>query len=112
MNTEKIYTAQLNVSKFYTDETINDLVSRISSANIGDETYYNDKTKTIDIKCNRMAMVEDDFTIREIIKEWIQSLPINKEDIDIIINNMEFIFNITKLGYPNIEKHIINIYLY
>lgn len=110
MNTQKIYTAQLNVSKFYNKNTINDLVSKLSF--IGEETYYNEKTNTIDIKCNRLAMIEDDVAIRETMKEWVKTLPANKEDIDIITNNIEIIFNITKLGYPNLEKHIINVYLY
>ena len=110
MNTKRIYDAQLNVSEFYNDETINDLVSRLSS--IGDETYYNEKTKTIDIKMNKVSSIEDDYNIREIIKEWLRTLPANEEDIEIMINNADYIFNIAKLGYPNLEKHIINIYLY
>lgn len=110
MDNKRIYTAQLNVSKFYTTNTINDLVSKLSF--IGDETYYNEKTKTIDIKCNRLATVEDDCAIRETIREWVKTLPADKEDINTIVENIEFVFNIAKLGYPNLEKHIINIYLY
>lgn len=111
MNTKEIYTAQLNVSNFYNDETVNDLISRLNSYNIGN-TYYNEKTNTIDIKCDRQSSINDDIIIRNTIKEWVKSLPANEEDINIIINNIEVVFNITKLGYPNLEKHIINIYLY
>lgn len=110
MNTKRIYDAQLNVSKFYDDNTINDLISKLSF--IGDETYYNEKTKTIDIKVNRLASVEDDSTIRTIIKEWVELLPADEEDIKIITDNINYIFNIVKLGYPNLDKHIIEIYLH
>lgn len=110
MDTKRIYDAQLNVSKFYTDETINDLVSRVSF--IGERSYYNTKTNTIDINVNRIAMVEDDYTIRNIIIDWLNTLPADKKDIEVMIANNEYIFNIAKLGYPGVDKHIINIYLY
>lgn len=110
MDTKQIYIAQLNVSKYYTQNTINDLVSKLSF--IGEETYYNEKNKTIDINCNRVASIEDDCAIRQTIKEWIKTLPIENKDIDVMIENIDFIFNITKLTYPNLDKHIINVYLY
>ena len=112
MNTEKLYTAQLNVSKFFNNETINDLILRLKVLFAEDDIIYNEKTNTIDIMRNKMSNVEDDINIRVILKEWIRSLQADQNDIDIITNNIEFIFNITKLGYPNIDKHIINIYLY
>lgn len=112
MNTEKLYTAQLNVSKFFNNETINDLILRLKALFAEDNIIYNEKTNTIDIARNRISNIEDDINIRMILKEWIKTLPADQNDIDIITNNIEFIFNITKLGYPNIDKHIINIYLY
>lgn len=111
MNTEKIYTAQLNVSKYYTEETINDLVSKLSFTGIGN-TYYNEENKSIDIKCNRQSSIEDDIIIKNNIKEWLNTLPVNQDDISIIKDNIDIIFNITKIGIPNVEKHIINVYLY
>ena len=47
MNTTKIYNAQLNVSKFYTVDSIKALIDRLSY--IGEDVYYNSETRSIDI---------------------------------------------------------------
>lgn len=104
-----LYTAQLIVSKCYTDETISNLVERVS--NIGD-AYYNNLTKTIDIKVNTLATIDDDNNIRNILREWVQSLDAKKEYIELISKNVPYIFNIYKIGFPNIQEHTICIQLY
>lgn len=109
MTKKDLYTAQLNVSKYYNNETINNLVSKVSF--IGN-SFYNETTKTIDIKVDRLASIEDDEVIRQILKEWVKTLPADKEDIELICENVQYIFNISKLGYPNIPEHTINIWLY
>lgn len=106
---DKLYTAQLNVSKYYNDETINDLVSKVSF--IG-ESKYNKNDKTIHIQVNRTASMEDDDIIRQVLKEWLNTLPADNEDINYISDNVQYIFNITKMGYANIPGHTICIWLY
>lgn len=110
IDTEKICTAQLNVSNFYNEQTINSLVNKLNC--IGDKVFYNEKSKTIDIESNHISNVEDDDKIKNIIRDWLYTLPADINDINVISDNIDIIFNVVKLGYPNIDKHIINIYLY
>ena len=105
----KLYTALLNVSKYYNDQTISNLVSKVSF--IGKSEYSNND-KTIHIHVNRTASMEDDDTIRQVLKEWLNTLPADKEDIRYICDNVQYIFNITKMTYANIPEHTICIWLY
>lgn len=109
MKTEAIYDAQLNVSKFYNSETINALVSKLSFMG---KAVYNQNTCTIDILKDTKANVEDDILIRSVLRDWLRDLPANEKDIEILCDNINYIFNIAKLGYACMDKHIINIYLY
>ena len=110
MNTKEIYNAQLNVSKFYNTETIQDLLSRLSY--ISDSVFYNIGHRAIVIKNTTPANEEDDYIIKEILKQWLRSLPADYNDIETMIHYSDYIFNITKLGYPNLDKHDIIIYLH
>ena len=106
MNTTKIYYAQLNVSKFYTVETITKLIDRLSY--LGQDVYYNNETRSIDIEGPYEK--DNDDNIRNELKEWIKELPADKESINIICDNINFVFNITKIGTEN--NNIIKLYLF
>lgn len=105
MNNSKIYTAQLDVSKFFTVETVTNLIDRLSY--LGKDVYYNNKTRSIDIEIEDGKEC-DDIAIREELKIWLHTLEANKESIEIICNNINLVFNITKLGNIN----TIKVYLY
>lgn len=105
----KIYDAQLSVSKIINDDLVNDLVSRLS---IIGPSSYNIETKCVDIDMKTMALVEHDDTIRTILREWLFDMDLDKEIYNILSNNVEILYNITKTGYPNIQEHIIHVYLY
>ena len=107
MNTTKIYSAQLNVSEFYTVETINNLINKLSY--LGKDVYYNTETRSIDIELEDPKIVLVD-TVRKELKEWINELPADKESIDIICDNINIVFNITNITVDNIS--IIKLYLY
>lgn len=108
MNTKKIYNAQLSVSKIINADLINDLVSRLSA--IG-ESNYDCNTKGIVIRKNGIPNELDDTNIKYILREWINDMNLDKEDYDILIDNIDILFNITKINI-NDSKHIINVYLY
>lgn len=105
MNTTKIYSAQLNVSEYYTIDTITDLINRLN--NLGTDIYFNNETRSIDIE-NPKDNIE--YSIREELKQWLSELPADKESIITICNNINFVFNITKIGYE--DNCIIKVYLY
>lgn len=107
MNTKKIYDAQLSVSKLINDDSINDLVNMLTD--IG-SAAYNYNSKSIMIKKNEEDN-NDEEKIRSILKIWINELDLSKEDHDTLIDNIDILFNITKLNECN-DEHIINVYLY
>ena len=109
MNTKKIYNAQLSVSKIINADYINDLVSRLSS--LGD-AKYNCNSKSVTIKRNGKPDEIDDVTIRYILREWLTELDIDQEDYDVLIDNADILFNITKINFADTPYHIINVYLY
>ena len=51
-----------------------------------------------------------EYSIREELKQWLSELPADKESIITICNNINFVFNITKIGYE--DNCIIKVYLY
>ena len=106
MNTTKIYSAQLNVSKFYTVEEITRLINRLGY--LGQDIYYNNETRSIDIE-EPIENINYDM-IREEVKQWIKELPADEESIKIICDNINLIFNITKIKLQN--DTIIKLYLY
>lgn len=108
MNTTKIYYAQLNVSNFFTVETITNLIEKISY--IGKDAYYNTETKTIDIELDEENYLLAESKIRTELKNWIQGLDADKESINIICDNIDYIFNITQITIDN--KIIAKLYLY
>lgn len=106
MNTTKIYYAQLNVCKFFTVETITDLINRFKQ--FGQDIYYNNETRSIDIENpNGNATIG---LIREELKQWLITLPADVNDINIICDNINFVFNITNIQIEN--DSIIKVYLY
>ena len=104
--TKKIYYAQLNVSKFYTVEEITRLINRLGY--LGQDIYYNNETRSIDIE-EPIENINYDM-IREEVKQWIKELPADEESIKIICDNINLIFNITKIKLQN--DTIIKLYLY
>lgn len=109
MDTKRIYDAQLSVSRIINADLINDLVSRLSA--IGPDKYdYNSKSVVI----NKDGIPDelDDINIKYILKEWIYDMNLNKEDYNTLINNIDILFNITKITLNNNLEHIINVYLY
>ena len=111
MLNETFYEAHLNVSTKYNDKTIGELVSKISST-LGQQTIYNKYETRIEVTNEKPLDVNDDIIIISIIKDWLEDLPANKKDINIVIENIRSAFNITKHSYPNIDKHTIFIYLH
>ena len=105
MNTKKIYYAQLNVSEHYTIDTITNLINKLH--NLGTDIYFNNETKSIDIE-NPEDHIED--TIREELKQWLNELPADKESINTICDNINFVYNITRIGYD--DNCTIKVYLY
>ena len=113
MDNEKIYTAQLNASKKYNDENINNLISSLEGLISETESVeYNDKTKTINIKVNKREHPLDDDNIRLVINSWLESLSLDEEDVHTLQKYNNYAFNITKIDYPYTEGHIIAIYLF
>lgn len=108
MNPEKLYDVQLSVSKLINDDLVNDLISRLSI--IGNSSY-NYNTKCIDIKVNKNSDKNDD-TIKTILKEWLFDINLDSNTYNILSNNIDFLFNITKTNNFNNSKHIIHLYLY
>ena len=106
MDTVKISNAQLNVSKEYTVGTIDKLIGKF--AHHGLISYYNIETKSIDIETGDNIIEHD--TIKTELKEWLNELPADKEDIKIMCDNIDFIFNITQINTDN--GKIIKVYLY
>lgn len=106
MNTVKISNAQLNVSKYYTADTINSLINRISQNGL--IAYYNTETKSIDVESENNKLDINLIKIR--IKEWLNELSADKEHIKIMCDNLEFIFNITQINSTN--GLIVKVYLY
>lgn len=110
MNTEKICDAQLNVSKYYTTDTIEDLIYKLSQYEL--EAYYNTDTKSIDIEIID-ENIFDEVDIRGCLDQWLKELVLegaNKDSIDIIRNNIDFVFNHTKI--PNGKDSTVKLYLY
>lgn len=111
MNTTKIYFAQLNVSKFYTVDSIKKLIDRLSY--IGEDVYYNNETRSIDIDIPSEDVSNfDDLMIRDELTVWLKELPAEQEDIDTMINNINYVFNITKIGSINNNKSVVKLYMY
>ena len=114
MNTKEIYTAQLNVSKQFTDSSIGELCDIIFHCNTISEirnVSYNAYLKSIEIVIDRRSEVEDDEKLRILLQNWLKTLPVSRNDIDILCNNIEFIFNISKVGVADFDKHLIYIRL-
>lgn len=106
MDTIKISNAQLNVSKHYTVGTIDKLIGRFGKHNY--IAYYNIETKSIDIEVGDNNI--NIGLIKTEIKEWLNELPADQESIDIMCDNIDFIFNITQIN-PE-DGIIIKVYLY
>lgn len=106
MNAERIYYAQLNVSKCYTVDTINNLISKLSY--LGEDVYYNNETRSIDIDNPSDPNVK--LHIINKLQEWVKDLPTDKDTIETICCNIDFIFNITTINIDN--NTIIKVYLY
>ena len=106
MNTTEIYYAQLNVSKYYTIDTISNLIDRLK--HLGSEVYYDVGTKSINIE-NPKEDIED--IIKEELKQWLNELPAEKDDIKTLCDNIDFVFNITKINDESIGI-IVKLYLY
>lgn len=114
MNTQKIYNAQLNVSKCYTTETIEKLINNLSNYS-KQNVYYNAETKSIDMEFEGFNYFHHIDNIKNVISQWVSELPCDKNSIDIICNNIDFIYNITVLHselLPFSDNDIIKIYLY
>lgn len=109
MNTTEIYTAQLNVSKFFTVETITNLINKLSY--LGKEVYYNAESRTIDIELEdpKTILIHTDL-IRKELKEWIMELPADEESIKIICNNINYIFNITQIAIEGVSTVKVHLY--
>ena len=107
METTEIYTAQLNVSNYFTVETVNNLIDILKP--LGRDAYYNHETRSVDLLLEHGEFIAD-FKIRECLKTWVKTLPADLKDINTYCNNIEFIFNITKIMIDN--EAIIKIYLY
>lgn len=105
MNTTEIYYAQLNVSEYYTIDTITKLIDRLS--NLGSDVYYDNSTKSINIENPNENI---DGIIRKELKQWINELSIDKNNMEVLCNNIDFIFNITKIN--DNSGTIIKVYLY
>lgn len=107
MNTLKIYNAQLNVSRCYTVETITNLIDELSIYT--ENAYYNNETRSIDIEVDEGNNISND-DIKYTIKSWLYTLPTDRGSIDIIAENINIVFNITRINNENNE--IIKVYLY
>lgn len=107
MNTLKISHAQLSVSKCYTVDTINTLINIIGRDGL--ISYYNFETKSIDIEHENNKEIDINI-IKYRLKEWLDTLTADKESIEILKNNIDFIFNITRLNSP--DGTIFKVYLY
>lgn len=109
MNTTKIYNAQLNVSEYYTIDAVKELINKLSY--IGDDVYYNNATRSIDIDIPKGTISEfDDTLVRDELKIWLRELPANEEDIETVIENINCVFNITKIGSE--KNDVVKLYLY
>lgn len=109
MNTNQIQSALLNVSNYYTVDTINNLIHRLS--NLGKDVYYNAKSKSIDIEViepTNILYTHND--IRAILKQWIIDLPIENWVRITICDNINYVFNITTIAVDG--NTIIKLYLY
>ena len=107
MNTTEIYYAQLSVSEHYTIDTITNLIDKLK--HLGSEVYYDVGTRSINIENPTEEDIED--TIREELKQWINELPAEKNDIETLCDNIDFVFNITKINDSTIGI-IVKVYLY
>lgn len=107
MNTIKISNAQLNVSNYYTAETINKLINLIEQNGL--IAYYNTETKSIDVESDDINKLNVDL-IKLKLKEWLNNLSADDESIRIMCNNIDFIFNITQINSSN--GPILKVYLY
>lgn len=109
MDTKAISNAQLNVSKHYTVESINKLISRFNQC--GFTSYYNTETKSIDVEPYDTNIDCHIITIKEELKDWVNDyLPVDSNTITIVRNNIDFIYNITQINTDN--GIIIKVYLY
>lgn len=106
MNTTEIYYAQLNVSEHYTVNSISELIDKLK--HLGSEVYYDVSTKSINIE-NPKEDIED--IIKEELKQWLNDLPAEKDDIKTLCDNIDFVFNITKINDNSIGI-IVKLYLY
>lgn len=103
MNMTKISNAQLNVSNFYTVENVTNLINRLSSEDYS--AYFNLETRSIDIEAENDSI--SDFVIKHELEQWLRELPADNESIDIICENIDVVFNITKLS-----NNLTKLYLY
>ena len=106
MNTSEISNAQLNVSKHYTVDSINNLINRLTES--GYVSYYNTETKSIDIEINNNEISFNDIKMN--VTQWVYQLPVDNESKKIVGNNIDFIFNITQINTD--EGIIVKLYLY
>lgn len=110
MNTEQLYHAQLNALE---NISVNSILNLIDKLNIIGDASYNYTSRCIEIEKKEASSINDDNKIREILKNWLSDEKnINANDKSVLIDNIDFLFNIAKLGYPDINKHIIQVYLY
>ena len=107
MNPEQIYHAQLNALKNISAQSITDLINKLNTLG---EASYNYSSRCIEVE-NKDQINNSD--IKNILTIWLNELEeINSEDKSVLINNVDFLFNIIKIGCPDIENNITQIYLY
>lgn len=108
MNNTKIYYAQLDVSKYFTVETITNLINRLSY--LGKDVYYSNETRSIDIELQDGTWLFDESKIRNELKHWVNELPAEEESIKTICDNINYVFNITQIAIGN--NVTVKVYLY
>ena len=108
MNPTEISYAQLHASKFYTVETIDKLIEALGEVNL--DAYYNSETRSIDIEIGDNDPTFMTSVIKTTLKNWIYGLQMDVEITATINNNIDFIFNITKINSD--DKIIFKVYLY
>lgn len=107
MDTKKILNAQLNVSKYYTIETIDNLINILKQNEF--IAYYNTETKSIDIETESKDVNMN--LIKSIVKEWLNTIEAEEKYIKIMCDNLDFIFNFIQI-YSYDNKTIVKVYLY
>ena len=106
MNTEELYHAQLNALEKISVNSIKFLIDKLS---IIGEAFYNYTSRCIEIEESEQT---NDLHLKSILRDWLsESDDIDEDDKKILLDNIDFVFNITKIT-SDINKPIIQIYLY